>query len=223
MYFIEKNGIYQCPAFAGFVWQKHGFGSRQANPPVDVTLRQVHSAEVRNADELNTHGLADREAEGDALVTDRPGRAIGVRTADCVPILLVDSRRRAVAAIHAGWRGTAAQIARRAVEKLQADYQTDPADLHAAIGSSIRSCCYEVSPEVAERFADWPESVLWPQNAKPRVDLARANVAQLAAAGVAADRIYDSGLCTSCDLAHFFSFRREPANPGRMLSVICRI
>jgi polyphenol oxidase len=216
--FTENKGIYVCPAFAGFVWQKHGFGSRQANPAASITLRQVHSNHVWNADRL-----ADREQEGDALVAAEPSRSIGVRTADCVPILLLDERRHAVAAVHAGWRGTAASIAIRTVEKLRADFGSDPADLHTAIGPCIRACCYEVSPEVADRFATWPESVHRPKNAKPHVDLARANTAQLIAAGLAPTHIYDSNLCTSCQLEHFFSFRREPYNPGRMLSAICRI
>jgi polyphenol oxidase len=216
--FTESKGIYVCPAFLEFVWQKHGFGSRQANPQASVTLRQVHSSQVWNADRL-----ADREQEGDALVTAEPGCAIGVRTADCVPILLLDGRRRAVGAIHAGWRGTAASIAARTVEKLQADYASDPADLHAAIGPCIRACCYEVSPEVADRFTAWPESVQRPKNAKPHLDLVRANTVQLVAAGLDLARIYDSNLCTACNLDRFFSFRRQPENPGRMLSVICRI
>ncbi|MDQ2774252.1 MAG: peptidoglycan editing factor PgeF, partial [Acidobacteriota bacterium] len=200
-----------------FVWQKHGFGTRQANPPADVSLRQVHSACVRDSD-----GLADREAEGNALVTAKPGRSIGVRTADCVPLLLLDAQTRAVAAIHAGWRGTAARIAGETVKKLTEGYGTDAEQVYAAIGPCIRACCYEVSPDVAERFREWPESVVVSGSGKPRLDLAGVNRNQLIAAGVPPLQIFDCGLCTFCLPDQFFSFRREPENPGRMLSAICR-
>ncbi len=183
-----------------------------------VTLRQVHSGTVWNAD-----GLEDRQQAGDALVTDQVGRSIGVRTADCVPLLLLDRRTRAVAAIHAGWRGTAAQIARNTVEKLRQDHGSHPGDLYAAIGPCIRPCCYEVSSEVAELFAAWPESVPRPTQCKPHLDLAAVNRSQLLDAGVPGAQIFDCELCTYCLADRFFSFRREPDNPGRMLSSICRI
>ncbi len=209
---VDSKGVYRCVPFDEFVWQKHGFGSRRANPLADVTLRQVHSDRVLKAD-----GLADRADEGDALITDHIGRAIGVRTADCVPILLLDPETRAVAAIHAGWRGTAAQIAARTVEKLRQEYGADPANLYAAIGPSIRPCCYEVSAEVAERFL--PAT----GEEKRMLDLPDANRRQLRTAGLSPDRIFDSELCTSCLPGQFFSYRREPTNPGRMLAVISRI
>ncbi len=219
MYFIEKEGIYECLPWGKFVWQKHGFGSRLANPSAELlTLKQIHSNRVWVAD-----GLPDRSAEGDALIASQPGRLIGVRTADCVPLLLLDSRSRAVAAIHAGWRGTAACIAALTVQKLAAEFGSHPADLSAAIGPSIRACCYEVSGDVAAQFNRWPESVQAAGPGKPHVDLPAANCAQLIEAGLERERIFDSGLCTACQLDRFFSYRREPASPGRMLSSIARL
>src|SRR5579875_3695024 len=144
---LGNDGIYRCDAFQQFVWQKHGFGTRLANPAVDITLRQVHSNYVHNA-----HGLKDREREGDALVTDEIGKSIGVRTADCVPILLLDCRHRAIAAVHAGWRGTAAAIVKFTIEKMKDDFDTAPADIYAALGPCIRDCCYEVGPDVVGHF-----------------------------------------------------------------------
>ena len=91
---LGQDGLYRCSAFEQFPWQRHGFGTRSANPPVHVTLRQIHSDIVHNA-----RALKDRESEGDALVTDEIGRAIGVRTADCVPILLLDESKRATSAV----------------------------------------------------------------------------------------------------------------------------
>ena len=211
------DGVYRCRAFDQFPWQRHGFGTRSANPPVRVTLRQIHSAIVRNA-----RGLEDREAEGDALVTDEIGRAIGVRTADCVPILLLDRSKRAVSAIHAGWRGTAAEIVAGAIRKLQDDFGSEPDAILAAIGPCIRECCYQVGPEVGERFSESyrTQSI---HGAKWQLDLAAANRAQMMESGISPDRIFDFGACTVCHAEEFFSFRREPDDPGRMISSIERL
>ena len=218
MYFIKDNGIYRCGAWREFVWQNHAFGSRHAHPTPAVTLRQIHSAEVHLAD-----ALGDREREGDALITDRPGLCVGVRTADCVPLLILDTSTHAVAAVHAGWRGTAAAIVTRTLARFTDLYQSRPADLQVAIGPCIRACCYQVSEDVAARFSAWPSSVVPQANGKPHIDLAAANRAQLVAAGLDPATIFDSGLCTSCSVDRFFSFRREPQNPGRMLSSISRL
>jgi YfiH family protein len=211
------DGIYRCDALQEFVWQTHGFGTRQANPPADITLRQVHSDRV-----LNAHALHDREANGDALITDDVGRSVGVRTADCVAILLLDSRRRGVAAVHAGWRGTAARIIERTVESMHSDFGCVPTDIYAAIGPCIRGCCYEVGAQVEAQFTSlFPE---WePITGKRKVDLPSANRRQMSAAGVNPEHIFDCGLCTTCQSAQFFSYRREPENPGRMLASISRL
>ncbi len=212
-----KDGIYRCRIFDQFPWQRHGFGTRSANPPVHVTLRQIHSDIVRNA-----HGLRDREAEGDALVTDEIGRAIGVRTADCVPILLLDRRKRAVSAVHAGWRGTAAEIVAEAIRKLQDEFGSEPGDILAAVGPCIRQCCYQVGPEVAEQFAESYRT----QSSEPgkwQINLSAANRTQLVDSGVCGDHIFDLGACTACCSEDFFSFRREPGDPGRMISAVERL
>jgi YfiH family protein len=216
-FLLGVDGIYRCADFQHLLWQSHGFGTRMASPPVDVTVRQVHSDVVWNA-----HPLVDRQCEGDALVTDDLNRRIGVRTADCVPILLLDTVKRAVAAVHAGWRGTAAGIVARAIEKMHLDFGTRPADIRAALGPCIRECCYQVGPEVASQFSplfpEWP-----PVTGQQNLDLVEANRRHLSSAGVPAGQVFDSGLCTSCLAEHFFSYRREPRNPGRMISAICRL
>ncbi len=216
-FLLDADHVYRCACFQRFPWQSHGFGTRIANPPADVTLRQIHSEQVWNA-----LGLTDRQCEGDALITDEIGRRVGVRTADCVPILLLDTGQRAVAAVHAGWRGTVAGIVARAIEKMQRDFHSQPKDIFAAFGPCIRECCYEVGPEVASRFSplfpEWP-----PVTGKRHLDLPEANRRYLLAAGVPASQVFDSGLCTVCLPEHFFSYRREPQNPGRMLSTIARL
>jgi YfiH family protein len=123
--------------------------------------------------------------------------------------LLVDERHRAVAAVHAGWRGTVARIAQRGVEAMGAQFGSLAEDLHAAIGPGIGKCCYEVGPEVAAQFG---------QQGRGHVDLAAANRRQLMDAGVTPERIYASNLCTMCRGEEFHSFRRDQEAAGRLYS-----
>lgn len=176
---------------------------------------QVHGAVV------NAAPLAPG-TQGDALVTATAGVSLGVFVADCVPILLEDSRTGAVAAVHAGWRGTAARAVAAAVESLQKRYGTRPADLVAAIGPSIKGCCYQVGSEVVAALGDLPEpsAFVRHETGKAYVDLQEANRQLLAGAGVA--EIHVSGMCTHCDSEHFFSYRRDGERSGRMLAAIER-
>lgn len=193
---------------AGLGWVEHGFGTRYAPAGQEgmASLKQIHS---------NLSLVAEDPAacagQGDALLTDRPGWAVSVRTADCFPILLADARRRAVAAVHAGWRGTAAGVAAQAVARMQAAYGTEPRDLIAAIGPGIGACCYEVGLDVARVFG---------KSEAGRIDLAEANRAQLIAAGLAPESIEAVAACTFCDAARFYSWRREGPSAGRMISFI---
>ena len=147
--------------------------------------------------------------EGDALLENLPGSVVAVKTADCIPVLLVDERSRAVAAVHAGWRGTAARIAAGAVAAMAARFGTRAEDLHAAIGPGIGKCCYEVGPEVAVQFGG---------QGRGHIDLAAANRRQLEESGVTPQRIYASNLCTMCRGEEFDSFRRDQKAAGRMYS-----
>jgi polyphenol oxidase len=215
---LGQDCIFRCDEFQQFVWQEHGFGTSKGNPHASVTLRQVHSDLVLLADHL-----LDREKEGDALLSDVPGKSIGVRTADCVPILLLDAKSRAIGAVHAGWRGTVASIVAKAIGRMRETYRSQPQDLWVAIGPCIRDCCYEVGPEVAEKFRsqfpDWSSE----ENERRKIDLVRANVEQMRDAGVPETQMFDGGLCTFCQPELFYSYRREPANPGRLMSAICRL
>ena len=136
---------------------------------------------------------------------------LSVRTADCYPILLTDTRNRAAAAIHAGWRGTADGIVTRTIAKMRAQFGTSPADIVAAIGPGIGICCYEVGAEVAQLFGS---------EGAGHIDLAQANRRQLTEAGVEESHIDILGGCTFCDAARFYSFRREKEQAGRMISYI---
>jgi YfiH family protein len=195
-------------------WLTHGFGTRESPPPPDLTTaKQIHSAQVLDA--CGRRG--EQIGEGDAIVSAEPGVAIGIRTADCVPILLADPETRIVACAHAGWRGTAANIAAATVDRMKA-LGADPKNIVAAIGPSIGPCCYEVSPETAAHFGRWRNPATGEE--KPRLDLPAINERQLMEAGV--HRIWKSGECTYCRADRYFSFRREKERAGRMLSFVSR-
>jgi len=188
---------------------EHGFGTRHDGPWPETTtcttIRQIHSDQVIEATEPGVAG------EGDALITNRPGLFVSIRTADCVPILLADPVNRVVGAVHAGWRGTVAGILSRTLEKMAQLYATRPADVHMALGPAILSCCYEVGPDVAAHFG---------KTGRGHIDLIGENRRQGVRAGVRLERIQSLDLCTSCDLGSFWSFRKEREAAGRMTSGI---
>jgi YfiH family protein len=188
---------------------------------------QMHGAEVRT---IRDRDDARRDTEHcDALVTNIPRTLLGVKTADCVPILLGDKRTGACAAVHAGWRGTLASILPCAVERMTTEYGTDPSDLRVAIGPAARGCCYEVGAEVIEAFhKNFPQSgeLFTPtRDGHALIDLQRANRQQLTEVGVEPDRIHIAPLCTMCRIDLFFSYRREKSlygRTGRLMSVVGR-
>ena len=201
------ENVYRARPLAQFGWLAHGFGTRLFQPPESLaTLRQIHSDIAVYADR------AGCLAEGDALLTDKPGQTVGVKTADCLPILLVDGRHRGVAAVHAGWRGAVSCIAQKTLEAMAARWNSQPEDLHGAIGPGIGLCCFEVGPEVAVQFGLPAE--------RTRLDLPDALQRQLLDAGLDPDRIYTARLCTVCHASEFHSFRRDREKAGRMISVI---
>jgi YfiH family protein len=169
-----------------------------------ATVSQVHGAEVQQVDAPGHTG------PGDVLVTTRPDLALAIATADCLGVALWTEDRRALAAVHAGWRGIVAGALEAAVDRLLA--LRPGATLHAIIGPGIRACCFEVGPEVAERF---PADCVIATSERPRVDLARAAGHRLAHAGVAAPRLHDLGECTSCNPATYYSHRRDQGTTGR--------
>jgi YfiH family protein len=163
-----------------------------------------------------------RDVEADALLTDDGRRAVAVRVADCAPILIASASRRAVAAVHAGWRGTAARVVASAVTALELEFGCRPEDLVVAIGPLIRACCYEVGPSTRQVFVG-PEADRWflpGRQDRLQLDVARANRDQLQAAGVLDAHIYDSGLCTACHPGAFYSYRKEGAVAGRLMGII---
>ena len=199
--------ILHSPLLSQFAWIDHGFGTRLAPLSQEgmASLKQIHSGVALASEHPGCAG------EGDALLTGTLGLWLSVRSADCYPILLADTKNRAVAAVHAGWRGAAAGIVPNTIAKMRTQFGTAPADLVASIGPGIGVCCYEVGADVARLFGAERAGLL---------DLAAANRRQLIDAGVPEPRIDVLRVCTFCDAARFYSFRREKEQAGRMISYI---
>jgi YfiH family protein len=190
-----------------------------------LLLRQVHRATVAVA----RHDRASpwHRPEADVAVSDDPASALGVRVADCAPVLLADRRVGVVAAAHAGWRGTVLGAAPAAVRAMRESFGSNPADLVVAIGPCLGACCGEVGPEVRAAFLDAGHPVAavgaWftPGGGdRSYLDLPLANRDQLEAAGVPATQIHVAGLCTRSFADVFHSYRAAKEHAGRMVGVI---
>ncbi len=208
-----------------------------------VRLRQIHSDIIHRVDHLPEQLLT-----GDGLVTDTPRLVLAVQTADCLPVLLVDRKRKAVGAFHAGWRSTLARIVEKGVGAMRLHFGSQPEDLRAAIGPGIASCCYAVGEEVRDRFhaqfayaGDLFREVTESDPVRERypllfmtarapghseagriiyLDLREANRRQLVAAGVSPASITALDFCTACRTDLFFSHRAERGVTGRQMGVV---
>jgi len=217
----------------------HGFGragwseadflafaaSRGVKP---VIMRQLHSDVVHRLDEAPSAKL-----EGDALMTNRPGLLLVIRTADCLPVLIVDEKNRAVAAVHCGWRGTEKRILEKTIVAMGEAYGSKPAGMLAALGSCIGAACYEVGPEVRDGFlrAGFPETLFALRGRLPGIDapllkpkylldLRAANAWLLRDLGFKKGHIFEPGpACTHCEPS-LLSYRRDPHDPRRMVNFI---
>jgi polyphenol oxidase len=208
-----------------------------------LSLKQIHSANI-----LRVNADTKQPLTGDGLITNTPGLLLAIKTADCVPVLIADISRRAVGAFHAGWRGTVARIVEKGVGEMRRQFGSKPGDLRAAIGPSIRRCCYSVGAEVRAEFesqfayADDLFEEVFDSNAihvrypllflnqrapghgdlgpEIHLDLVEANRRQLLEAGLQTEAITVIDGCTACDTRRFFSHRAEFGKTGRMMSVI---
>lgn len=214
-----------------------------------ITLRQIHSDIACGVSAIGPQPAPDEPWKADALFTREPGVLLVVQIADCVPILLADTKQHAIAAIHSGWRGTVRRIAQKTLGRMRMEFGTRPDDVIAAIGPCIRQACYEVGSDVAKEFhaqfrnaREWfdgpfdalasgendPNWLPWltmrpPGHPPPpptvQLDLVAANRAILLDAGVPAANVSASGFCTACRTDLFFSYRRERTT-GRMMAAI---
>jgi YfiH family protein len=208
-----------------------------------VQVRQIHSAIIHRVDAGSVHASA-----GDGMITNAPGLLLAIKTADCVPVLVADVKRRVVGAFHAGWRGTVARVVEKGVGEMRREFGSKPSDLRAAIGPCVRKCCYAVGAEVRAEFESqfayahelfeevfdanaihikYP--MLFLNQRAPghgdlgpeiHLDLVAANQRQLEDAGVRREHITVVDGCTACDTTRFFSYRAEFGKTGRMMAVI---
>jgi YfiH family protein len=211
-----------------------------------VTIRQIHSSVLVLSG--GKDALRERPCKGDGLITDQPGVLLGVQTADCIPVLVADRKRRAVAAFHAGWRGTVKRIVEGGVGRMRLEFGSHPEDLIAAIGPGIGPCCYSVGEEVLSSFeaqflygrelfrdvystdavrTKYPMLFLTqrapghsPIGPGLHLNLIEANRRQLLDAGLKPRSIQVIGGCTNCHPELFFSHRASKGHAGRMMSVI---
>lgn len=202
---------------------RHGFGVRDdVRAGNIVTAGQVHGTEILEVSRV----LQDDSRGFDVLVTETPGVAVAVKTADCLPVLIADPRRRIVAAVHAGWKGTWQRVVQKAVRAL-VERGASLGDLHAALGPNMSGRCYEVGEDVRalmeKEFPGWkllePSPSPSPE-AKWTLDVSEANRLQLVEAGLANSRIDRLDLCTHCRPDLFHSYRRDAEKAGRMINAI---
>jgi len=227
---------------AVFLREIDALGAKKELLPL-VTLRQIHS------DRIHVVSAVSKQPEaGDGIITNTPGLVLAVQTADCLPVILVDPKRKAVGVFHAGWRGTLRRIVEKGVGEMRRNFGSDPRNLQAAIGPGIRQCCFEVGPEVRIQFeaqfayADklfreikeldpvrekYPMLFLTaraPGHSELPIqlflDLVEANRLQLLDAGLSARNIHISPLCTACRTDLLFSYRKEGGVTGRMLAAV---
>lgn len=223
-------------------------GRRGSRKPVNslwpiITLRQVHSDLIRRVD-----AFSDDPLVGDGLITAVPELLLAIQTADCLPVIIVDTRRRAVGVFHAGWRGTMKRIVEKGIGEMVRCFGSRPRDMKAAIGPGIQSCCYEVGEEVRTKFESQfayaaglfhevkdsdPVREKYPllfltarapgHSELPKkifLDLVKANRQQLIAAGVPKRNIESSTFCTNCHPELLFSYRSERGRTGRMMAAV---
>jgi polyphenol oxidase len=207
-----------------------------------VTLRQIHSDIIHNIEDIPSEPLA-----GDGMISSTPGLLLAIQTADCLPVIIVDTKRHAVGVFHAGWRGTVKRIVEKGVGEIIRCFGSRPQDLKAAIGPGIHGCCYEVGEEVRTKFESQfgyagrlfrevkesdPVREKYPLlflsarapghgELPPKIflDLVEANRQQLVATGVPAKSIEASPLCTNCRPELLFSYRAEKGKTGRLMGV----
>lgn len=212
----------ESPLFEDLPWLRHGFGNKnilldhylvsEKIQTIVLQTKQIHGAVVHSL-----HRDEKKCLKGDAFITDQSGVVCFVRTADCVPILVADPEHHAVAAVHAGWRGTAAEVLQATLQKMQQQWGSRPSVLRVAIGPAIGPCCYQVGRDVQQALEKWcvPDGIKrW------RLDLKEANRQSVENFGVPSTQIDILKGCTCCEPEKWSSYRREGNKRGEQVSFI---
>lgn len=187
-----------------------------------ITLRQVHSNRVHIIEDISSQW---NKSDGDALATQVENIALAVQVADCLPVLIADPMKNAVAAVHSGWKGTLSHVLLQTIREMEKAFNSDPSTLLIAIGPGIRACCFEVGREVADLFDEAYPGCCSANSAnghpgKFLLDLGKALDIQMNLAGIRPEHRHDLGACTRCNPNEFFSYRAEGHAAGRMMAVI---
>lgn len=187
-----------------------------------IVANQTHSDNIeiiKENKEFGWNSLDNAIQDCDALISNQSNLMLTILTADCVPILLFDPVEKVVAAVHAGWRGTEKEILFKTVQKMQKSFNCKPSNILAGIAPSIGKCCYEVDWNVAKNF-EKIKNAYTQDNDKYMLDLAHINRLQLLNIGLKEENIEMSNVCTSCEVEHYFSYRKEAGCSGRFMSMI---
>lgn len=224
------HSLYTIPRWEGIPFLVHGFGTRhwgktdfKRHPRMKdfrlLFLRQIHSDIIHVIDEI-----PEKKMAGDAMVTEQPGLLLIIKTADCLPILVFDKEKKAIAAVHCGWKSTSQRLIQKVVQGLEKNFGCDSADLQIAMGPCIGKDCYEVGVDVRQEFESNGLSleVFHPRpfhKGKYSLSLRRANRLQLLDVGIRESNIWAVGLCTHCE-DDLLSYRCDKKTTGRMLSFI---
>lgn len=181
---------------------------------------QIHSDIVNKIDENNI----GQKKDGDALITNITNVPLLIFTADCVPIAIIDKKHKAIGLSHAGWRGTYDLIAKKTIDEMTKNYNTNPDDLVCIIGPSIGPCCYEVSQELAEKFntnfTNSTEKLYTIEDGKYKLDLWKVNEYIIKECGVKDENIINLKICTSCNSDKFHSYRKHNQTPKRIGTIL---
>ena len=238
---VERNRDAFLQSLGAVATQRRSQAGAKSHWPL-ITLRQIHSDIIHRVDSIPNEPLT-----GDGLITATPGLLLAIQTADCLPVILIDTRNHAVGVFHAGWRGTVQRIVEKGIGEMHRHFGTRPRDVKAAIGPGVQGCCYEVGEEVRTKFESQfeyaaklfhevkdsdPVREKYPllfltarapgHSELPKkifLDLVEANRRQLLAAGVPAKNIEASAPCTNCHTDLLFSYRGEQGKTGRLMGV----
>jgi YfiH family protein len=227
---VSKRPLLTIPRFEAVPWLVHGFGTsawkgedfsrdEELKPFRPVLMKQLHSDIIHRIEKI-----PGKQLGGDALVTGKPGFLLVIKTADCLPVLIVDERKRIVAAAHCGWRSTAARILVKLIGRMRRDFGSVPRDLIAAFGPCIGAECYEVREDVRDRFkaAGFSSEIFDGDPDRPgrhSLNLRKINIRLLEDEGLRKENIFSVDLCTSCD-DRFISFRQSGDRDRRMLNFV---
>ena len=227
---MSDKSFYTIPEWEKIPFLVHGFGDKswkeqdmEEHPRLrdlkPLFLRQIHS------DILHiVHSIPDGILSGDALLTDKPGLLLVIKTADCLPVLIVDPDKKVIAAVHCGWKSTSQKLVQKVVSSMEEHFHSAPSSLLVALGPCIGKDCYEVGEDVKRRFQErgLKEDGFLPHplhSGKYYLDLRMSNKHQLEDAGVLRSKIAEVDLCSHCE-ENLYSYRRTPQSAGRMLSFI---